>query len=343
VIEDKSAAGLAPPQLYTDLSGLQQLKALGRVDKGAALNSIAHQFESMMVQMMMKSMREANSSFADGDMTSSSEEKFYQEMFDSQLSLSVSRGRGMGIAAAFMRQFQSRLDPVAAGADAARPADFSAQDLTRRQVMTALGEAAPAGADAAAIQDAIYRLFGTDATDADAAARDGENADAASFDGTPADFVNTLRPLAQDVAEKLGVDSRILLSQAALETGWGQKVLRRSDGSSSFNFFNIKADANWQGAVVTVPVVEYRGGVAVRETANFRAYRSAEESFADYARLIAQNPRYQAALAHGDNSRAYIRALAAAGYATDPRYAEKVLAVLGNDEVQQGPGDNHAL
>jgi flagellar protein FlgJ len=178
--------------------------------------------------------------------------------------------------------------------------------------------------------EAVYQLF-----QEDGAASNTSDApvDASAIDGTPAGFVSTLRPVAERIAQQLGIDSRILLSQAALETGWGQKVLQRSGGASSFNFFNIKAGSDWHGATVTVPTIEYQNGIAVREVATFRAYRSPEESFSDYASLIADNPRYQQALARGGDATAYIRALAAAGYATDPRYADKVLAIFSSDQL----------
>ena len=106
--------------------------------------------------------------------------------------------------------------------------------------------------------------------------------------------------------------------------------------ASSFNFFNIKAGDNWSGAVVTVPTIEYQNGVAVRDVAKFRAYGSPEESFADYAKLVAENPRYQQAMQCADDPRAYIKALAQSGYATDPQYAQKVLAVLDSEHMANG-------
>jgi flagellar protein FlgJ len=296
------------------------------------MQSIAKQFESMMVQQMMKSMRQANEAFSEGDMTSSSEEKFYQDMFDSQLSLSLSQGRGFGLAEAMMRQFRGKFaDPSTAhnGSDAERALkNNSVSNIARQQTLSALGRSGDA--DSSAVTEAVYQLFQEEDASRKAAST---TADAAPLDGTPEQFVKVLRPAAERIAQQLGVDSRLLLSQAALETGWGQKVLQRSNGTSSFNFFNIKAGSDWQGATVTVPTIEYQDGVAVRETATFRAYRSPEESFGDYANLIAANPRYQQALQHGENAGAYIKELAAAGYATDPRYAEKVLALFNGEKI----------
>jgi flagellar protein FlgJ len=338
-----TASNLNQAQVYTDLSGLQNIKTLAKTDKNAALATIAKQFESMMMQMMMKSMREANSVFSEGDITSSSEEKFYQDMSDQQLTLSLSQGKGMGIATALMRQLQSRFDPAAVAKDPALAAKTKIDGLTKIDKSSAAlqrgsAPALPAPTNtvaAAAIQEAMHALFGSNAQfgSSDAENLLNPSADSAPLDGTPENFVERLRPAAERVAQQLGVDSRVLLSQSALETGWGQKILQCADGSSSFNFFNIKADDNWTGATVTVPTIEYQDGVAVREYAKFRAYASPEESFADYAKLIAENPRYKNALDCADDPRAYVQALAKSGYATDPHYAQKVIAVLDGEHI----------
>jgi len=336
---DNGISTLASPQLYTDVNGLKNLQASG--DEREQLREIAQQFEAMMMQMMLKSMRQANAVFAEGNPLGSSEQDFYQEMFDQQVGLSLSSGgRGMGIAEALMRQLQSRYAPAPAdgaetnSVDKARAEGYAVPE--RSAIRAAVETAAAAGAlgedfdydqfwetlDSAALSVADTRTFPA------------QTRPLPDFDGTPATFVNALLPLAERVGAKLGVDSKVLLAQAALETGWGQKLISRADGNSSYNFFNIKAGRNWQGDVATVPTVEYRNGVAVRERAAFRAYESPEQSFADYAQLIAGSPRYQQALAQADNPHAYVHALERAGYATDPQYAEKVLQVMNGRHMR---------
>ncbi len=344
MIEKNAGIVSTQPQVYTDLSSLQKINAQGHANKSEALKSIAHQFESMMVQQMMQSMRKANEAFSEGDITSSGEQKFYQDMFDNQLSLSLSQGRGFGIAEALLRQFRGKYaDPNAAKntAEAEHALPNNAVSSTRQQALFVQAAAElPANAVAdsdAAFSEAVYQLFQSNTGAVAKPTVSAQPSDTPSLDGTPENFVKALLPAAERIAKKLGIDSRVLLSQAALETGWGQKVLQRSGGASSFNFFNIKAGADWQGPTLTVPTLEYQNGVAVREVASFRAYRSAEESFSDYADLIANNPRYQQALQHGENSAAYVKAIAAAGYATDPRYADKVLAVFNGKEINGAP------
>lgn len=318
---DTKASPLAAPQLYTDVNGVANLH---NRDPEAQIEEVARQFESMMMQMMLQSMRQANAVFAEGNPLSSSETQFYQDMFDHQLSLTLGQQGGMGLSAALKRQLGAKVGiETPAGVDAA--ADTSLQRLAARSA------AAPIAADNPLIEQMLARL----PTLPQRAQPDPSGVVPAAFDGTPADFVAAVAPLAERAAGELGVDGRVLVSQAALETGWGRKVLQRPDGSSSYNFFNIKAGSSWQGDVVKVPTLEYRDGVAVRETAAFRAYASPAEGFADYVRLIRDNPRYRDALQRAGDPGHYMQALADAGYATDPAYAQKVMQVLGTDHVQE--------
>jgi peptidoglycan hydrolase FlgJ len=144
----------------------------------------------------------------------------------------------------------------------------------------------------------------------------------------PVAFIQSLLPAAQKAAASLGLEPLALIAQAALETGWGQRMFKTSAGQNSNNLFGIKAQSNWQGKVAIVDTLEYRQGVAQKEKAKFRAYDSAEQSLHDYVDLIQSNPRYQAALSVASDTKAYFQRLQAAGYATDPNYAQKILSVL---------------
>mgnify|MGYP000737120933 FL=1 len=93
-------------QSFTDLSSLDAIRQKGRDNSDEALEDIAKQFESMLVRMMLKSMRDANDIFAKGNPLSSNEGKTYEQMYDDQLALTLSVGRGMGIADVMVRQLQ---------------------------------------------------------------------------------------------------------------------------------------------------------------------------------------------------------------------------------------------
>ena len=138
------------------------------------------------------------------------------------------------------------------------------------------------------------------------------------------DFVNTMLPMAKEAADRIGVDPRYLVAQAALETGWGKSVMRAQDGSSSHNLFGIKASSNWQGDSARAITSEFRNGAMVKETAEFRSYASYKDSFHDLVTLLQSNNRYQDVLKSADNPEQFVRELQKAGYATDPNYASKI-------------------
>jgi flagellar protein FlgJ len=117
------------------------------------------------------------------------------------------------------------------------------------------------------------------------------------------------------------------MAQAALETGCGRSLPRHESGESSFNLFGIKAGRSWQGPVVNTDTQEFINGKSVRQVEAFRAYQSIEQSFADHSRLVSSSRRYQAALNTGADTAAFASALQQGGYATDPRYADKLVAV----------------
>jgi flagellar protein FlgJ len=299
---------------YTDLSNLQSITKLGRTDKNQALGKVAQQFESMMVRMMMKSMRDANSVFAEGNFLSSDEGDTYQGMFDDQLALSLSQGRGMGVAETMIRQLQSRFGT--SQNTVAQPVEKTVSSyLNTRNTETGPVPGAVAASYAAGKISSVAAVH-----------------QPMKFDGSVAEFTENLFEMAKGAAEKLGVEPDILLAQAALETGWGKKISASGD-RSSLNLFNIKADKRWSGDSIKVATMEVRDGLAVKEVAAFRAYRSAEHSFNDYVDFIANSPRYEGAL-QSDNSDAYIRNLSAAGYATDPDYADKVLRIANSENFR---------
>ena len=141
------------------------------------------------------------------------------------------------------------------------------------------------------------------------------------------DFVRRMLPAATEAGRQLGVDPQTLIAQAALETGWGTSLPARTDGGSSHNLFGIKAGRNWQGDAAASPTIEFEGGVAARRVERFRAYDNADASVQDYVALLRDNPRYAPALGTGTDAQAFANALQRGGYATDPRYADKLVAV----------------
>jgi flagellar protein FlgJ len=299
--------------LYADFSGLAELKAKAVNDREGSTAEVARQFESLLVNQMVKSMRQA--SLGEG-ILDNDQSLFYRDMFDQQLALHLSESGGIGLAAAIQRQLE--------GAQTAVNADgMGIAEYPRRQVTIA-----PA-ANAGSASKAAGPTHGLPAIDSAA----GE--DAKSWNST--EFVEKLWPWALQAAERIGIQPQALLAQAALESGWGRKMIRQPDGTPSHNLFGIKADRRWQGERVNVSTLEYEQGSAVKRRAQFRSYDSFKQSFDDYVDFLQANPRYDRALASTSSSSAYFSELQKAGYATDPRYARKI------DSVLRGPEMNEAL
>lgn len=157
---------------------------------------------------------------------------------------------------------------------------------------------------------------------------------------SPEEFIAALKPYAEKAAAELNVNADVLLAQAALETGWGRKVIHTPEGHNSHNLFNIKADQSWQGNSVNVPTLEYHQGIARQERADFRRYDDYAQSFDDYVNFLQSNPRYREALQEGGDSANYAEELQRAGYATDPEYADKIKRLLNTEAVRAAIDEN---
>jgi len=144
----------------------------------------------------------------------------------------------------------------------------------------------------------------------------------------PKDFVTALIEPAQKVQEQLGVPFEVVIAQAALETGWGQKIIKGQDGESSNNLFNIKADSRWAGDKVTKDTLEFEEGAMVKKSEPFRTYQSLSDSVNDYINFLSTSERYEEALQDSSNVEHFLQGLQKAGYATDPQYADKILGTL---------------
>ncbi|HAT6363241.1 TPA: flagellar assembly peptidoglycan hydrolase FlgJ [Legionella pneumophila] len=149
------------------------------------------------------------------------------------------------------------------------------------------------------------------------------------------DFVKSIWPTAKQAASLIGLDPKLLVAQAALETGWGKFVTRDADGSSSNNLFNIKTGSNSKADSIQVKTTEYIADTPIKINASFRKYPSIEHGFHDYVSLIRGSERYQMALANAANPELYVSELNKAGYATDPNYSNKILSIYHGDELNQ--------
>jgi flagellar protein FlgJ len=293
-----AAAPVAPAaNNYNNLNGLEALKKDPKSPE--ALHAVAQQIDALFLQMMLKSMRDAGAEIGE---SASNEMGMYQDMFDKQISLSMSQHQSIGLGAQLTRQ-------LAAAAGGSDPASKTAPVPT---TVPARGS---------------NSFTGRSTVDADGHAGDTSN-NVAPAD--PSEFVSQVYPAIQRAAQALGVNPLAIMAQAALETGWGKRMPRSSDGTPSHNLFGIKADDNWNGPRVAADTVEFSGGVVTQKRTAFRAYGSIEDSVNDFARLLSTSPRYREAVAGGASTHGYVAGIGKSGYATDPQYANKLNDVLNS-------------
>lgn len=307
-----------------DMGSLADLKSQARADsKGSAQQKkIATQFEALFLQMMLKRMREAtpNDSLFDSDQS-----RMIQSMADEQLALQLA-SPGVGLAKALIGQMNQGAPMPVSSSDLSALSAGMTQDSMSRATSLGVGRNL-GGVNIASSQSAsgevnalLNVMRSNRASDRVMAAAEGAPEHVVNFVSRMSKAVNT-------AAQQSGVPARLIMGQAALESGWGQREIKHEDGRTSYNLFGIKAGSSWQGKVVNVMTTEFEGGQAKKMVQPFRAYSSYEESFADYANLIGNNPRY-AEVTRSANEYDAARKIQAAGYATDPSYADKLISIM---------------
>ncbi len=305
---------------YNDLGALQAVKYAAAGSEEARLDAVAKQFESIFVSLMIKSMRDANKGFSEGNMLQSSQTDMYQQMFDSQLAVTLANSKGLGLAEVIKRQLSKEQVPQAGSEDGfAINRSYSIADYERKHFAARLKPED--------IENTVSTVEHLIKTIPSQGTEESPYEPVVDF-SSPEKFVESLYPLAKRVEAQTGIDARLMLAQSALETGWGQHQIAHGDGSATHNLFGIKAQAGWAGDKAEITTTEYRGGVAMKERANFRAYDSYEASFADYANFLKSNPRYEDVFNYLDDPKAFAQSLQESGYATDPQYAAKISRII---------------
>jgi flagellar protein FlgJ len=320
-----------PSDVYTDFRGLAQLKGQAQKNSPEALKKVSRQFESLFIQMAMKSMRQAT---IKSDLMNSSQTDTYREMYDQQLALELGNRSRLGLADMIEKQMGGGKSGDAASAGK-NLNQYRKEAGLPMQTLDSGSAAAETGSKLQAVRRQVSELAESIGQTVPAGKR-------GAF-SSPEEFVRELWPHAKAAGEELGIDPKMLLAQAALESGWGKSVMRTSDGGHSHNLFGIKADRSWVGRSVAARTLEVENGVAVRKNAAFRAYDNYGDSFRDYVAFLRNNPRYEKALAHTGRPERFIAGLQKAGYATDPNYARKVMSIYrGNSAFENLGVADHA-
>ena len=275
--------------LALDAKSLAQLRLQAKKSPDQALKAAAQQFESVFLNMMLKSMREATPQ--DG-MLDSEQTRMFTGMLDQQLAQNMA-SRGVGLADVMVKQLSRSMNGQAGDGGV-----FSQSPALNPQLLAASAQRMVSALPSAYNENAQH------------------------------DFVNRMLPFTMQASLASGVPPQLMLGQAALESGWGKREIRMADGSNSYNLFGIKANADWNGKVAEVMTTEYTNGVPSKQVEKFRAYSSYAEAFKDYADMLSSNPRYAEVLQQGGDAEGMAQALQKAGYATDPNYADKLTSVM---------------
>lgn len=304
----------------TDFNQFTGLRAAADQNDPAALREVASQFEALFLQTMLKNMREA--SLGDPIFGNSDQQEMYQGMMDQQLALEMASGKGVGLADMLVRQLGGDEAQISVRPDR----DFPLTNVPRN----------PAGVPLHSplqLQTAVpLQVVPPSVSGTPSHSPAPVNEKPAWSD--PKAFVRDIWPHAQRAGRRLNVAPEAIVAQAALETGWGAHVMPDSNGDSSFNLFGIKAGGGWRGDQVSRQTLEFENGVPQPQTAQFRSYRDVGAVFNDYTEFLTDNPRYSAVSGHGDDVAGFANALQSAGYATDPKYADKLTRVLNSPTMQ---------
>lgn len=279
-----------------DSRSLNDLKREAAADPKGKARQVAKQVEGMFVQMMLKSMRDA---LPKGGIFSNDATRMYTSMYDQQIAQEIGK-HGLGMADIIVRQMQPAQEP-----------DETAGTVPMKLDNSFIYRNLPASQLEQVVRKALPHL----------------PVSPVSMPADSSDFIAQLSQPAKIASQQSGIPHHLILAQAALESGWGQRQILTRDGKPSYNIFGIKAGTDWKGATTDIMTTEYEGGVAKKVCATFRVYGSYLEALSDYVRLLSNNPRY-AAVANAASPEQGARALQAAGYATDPKYAQKLVGMI---------------
>jgi flagellar protein FlgJ len=348
------------------LNAIRQQSRAGDVEaKKEALTEAAQQFEAIFMKMLLSSMRKAQEVLESDSPFNSQSTKFYRDMHDQQMAVELSSNGSLGLTDLIVRQLGGdddfkpssilRNDGNLAVINNVNTVDGKLNEggkedkdkqhnsLVEKMLSNQIkpdidipfaGSYQPQSITSNQVGNAISQ-FTLREVDKRTNKVNGqsESANISTFSARPTfdepkDFVSALMVPAQRVQKQIGVPFAVVIAQAALETGWGQKIIKGTNGESSNNLFNIKADSRWAGEKITKDTLEFEQGAMIKKAEPFRTYQSLSDSVNDYINLLSTSERYQDALQNASNVEHFLQGLQKAGYATDPQYADKILSTL---------------
>lgn len=322
-------------------SDTARMRLLAENGDESANTEILQQFEALFLQQMLKSMRIA--SLGNG-LFQSDQTEFYRDMYDQQIATDLAAKEVLGISQLINRQLglgETNINTTEGDAIV----DVKTADLDTTLLASNVGNPVKDVSEPNKTFVANPITVTNESTDLEKKSLiDGlseirlppiqpsqETARPLAFKPeSPEEFVDYAYQFSKSAAERLGVDANVIIAIAALETGWGTHLPSDGDAVSN-NYFGIKADSRWQGPAVDSETLEYSDGVFNKLKQSFRAYQDLGDSFNDFAEFLLGNERYSKALEYAGDTKKFLQEIQKAGYATDPKYADKILNVLRNE------------
>jgi flagellum-specific peptidoglycan hydrolase FlgJ len=147
----------------------------------------------------------------------------------------------------------------------------------------------------------------------------------------PSEFIDELLPSAMASQLQTGIPASFVIAEGALESAWGKSRL----ATEGMNLFGVKANHAWRGKTITMNTREHINGEWKIVPAVWRKYENWLGCLKDHAEFFLVNPRYKPALDVAHDAIAFTKAVAAAGYATDPEYANKTITIINAHNLQE--------
>ncbi|MFK7861410.1 MAG: flagellar assembly peptidoglycan hydrolase FlgJ [Granulosicoccus sp.] len=277
----------------------------------------ANKFEALLIHNMLKNMRKTTMSD-----DKSNDRAIYDDMLDEKLAETMIKAGGIGIADQILSQIREQQGKATATSETKSDNNRLrelASYIQRPDAANAPNVMPyPSSGDNEASTDISHLRLASDLW--------GKH-HGSTLSQQQQSFVQPLIPHARRNANKLGTTPDAILAVAALETGWGRSTIKDEQGNNSHNLFGIKATGSDNRYAITL-TTEYIEGSPQKLQARFKTYDSSADAVDGFADFILSNPRYSNALKHAGDPERFLQELQTAGYATDPRYADKAISIM---------------
>jgi flagellar protein FlgJ len=338
-------------KIAIDANSLNALKTAAKENSPETIKEVAKQFEAVFMNMMLKSMREATPQENPFD---NEQSRTFTSMLDQQLTSNLA-SKGLGLSDILAKQLSKGVNITnttmeQAVSDPKNVTDTKSESINSSLPNANLIHSYLSNQPNYQIPTHLLSNQRSNTNDAKSSPESSTNPQILSTNSliktddttkkpkanntnttgisSSSEFKNRMIAHAEEASKSTGIPSKLMLGQAALESGWGKREIKGKDGTPSYNLFGIKATAGWTGKTVETVTTEYVNGEKQKHVTKFRAYDSYADSFKDFAKLMQNNPRYQGVMSNLHDSDSYAQAMQKAGYATDPNYADKLASVI---------------